>query len=109
MRWFWVDRFLEFESGRHATAVKNVSLAEEHLHDHFPGVPVNAFASFPLANFTFEGEPARYLSSPGVTRSFCSTCGTPLTYQAEDLPGDVNREAPKVDALTQGIDLSARK
>ncbi|HVA86984.1 MAG TPA: PIG-L family deacetylase [Candidatus Saccharimonadales bacterium] len=25
----------------------------------------------------------------------------------EDLPGDVNRQAPKVDALTQGIDLSA--
>ena len=27
----------------------------------------------------------------------------------EDLPGEVNRQAPKVDALTQGIDLSARK
>ena len=24
--------------GKHATAVKNVSLAEEHMHDHFPGV-----------------------------------------------------------------------
>lgn len=40
MRWFWIDRFIEFESGRTATAVKNVSLAEEHLHDHFPGFPV---------------------------------------------------------------------
>lgn len=40
MRWFWVDRFLEFESGSHARAVKNVSLAEEHLHDHFPGFAV---------------------------------------------------------------------
>ncbi len=40
MRWFWIDRFLEFESGRHAVAVKNVSLAEEHLHDHFPGAPL---------------------------------------------------------------------
>jgi len=40
MRWFWIDRFQEFESGRHAVAVKNVSLAEEHLHDHFPGAPV---------------------------------------------------------------------
>jgi 3-hydroxyacyl-[acyl-carrier-protein] dehydratase len=38
MRWFWVDRFEEFVRGRHAIAVKNVSLAEEHLHDHFPGV-----------------------------------------------------------------------
>lgn len=40
MRWFWIDRFTEFVSGTGATAVKNVSLAEEHLHDHFPGYPV---------------------------------------------------------------------
>lgn len=40
MRWYWIDRFLEFESGKRAVAVKNVSLAEEHLHDHFPGYPV---------------------------------------------------------------------
>jgi len=40
MRWFWIDRYTEFESGRSATAVKNVSLAEEHLHDHFPGAPI---------------------------------------------------------------------
>lgn len=40
MRWFWVDRFIEFKSGSHAKSIKNVSLAEEHLHDHQPGFPV---------------------------------------------------------------------
>jgi 3-hydroxyacyl-[acyl-carrier-protein] dehydratase len=40
MRWIWIDKFLEFESGRRAVAVKNVTLAEEHLHDHFPGFPI---------------------------------------------------------------------
>jgi 3-hydroxyacyl-[acyl-carrier-protein] dehydratase len=40
MRWFWIDKFLEFESGKTAKAVKNVTLAEEHLHDHYPGFPV---------------------------------------------------------------------
>jgi 3-hydroxyacyl-[acyl-carrier-protein] dehydratase len=40
MRWYWIDRFIEFESGKRARSVKNVSLAEEHLHDHFPGFPV---------------------------------------------------------------------
>lgn len=40
MRWYWIDRYLEFESGRRARAIKNVSLAEEHLHDHFPGYSV---------------------------------------------------------------------
>jgi 3-hydroxyacyl-[acyl-carrier-protein] dehydratase len=40
MRWYWIDRFIEFESGRRAKAVKSVSLSEDHLHDHFPGWPV---------------------------------------------------------------------
>lgn len=40
MRWFWLDRFEELVSGSHAVAVKNVSLSEEHIHDHFPGYPV---------------------------------------------------------------------
>lgn len=40
MRWIWIDKFTEFESGRRAVAIKNVSLAEEYLHDHFPGYPV---------------------------------------------------------------------
>ncbi len=40
MRWIWIDKFVEFESGRRAVAVKNVTTAEEHLHDHFPGFPV---------------------------------------------------------------------
>ncbi|MCK5225526.1 MAG: beta-hydroxyacyl-ACP dehydratase [Planctomycetes bacterium] len=40
MRWIWIDKFVEFESGKRAVALKNVTLAEEHLHDHFPGFPV---------------------------------------------------------------------
>lgn len=40
MRWIWIDKFVEFESGRRAVSVKNVSLAEEHLHDNFPGFPI---------------------------------------------------------------------
>ena len=40
MRWFWIDRFTEFVSGSHATAVKGVSLAEDHLHDHHVGYPI---------------------------------------------------------------------
>ena len=41
MRWIWIDKFIEFESGRRAVSIKNVSLAEEHLHDHVPGYPVH--------------------------------------------------------------------
>ena len=40
MRWTWIDRFVAFESGKSATAVKNLSHAEDHFADHFPGFPV---------------------------------------------------------------------
>jgi 3-hydroxyacyl-[acyl-carrier-protein] dehydratase len=40
MRWYWIDRFLEFESGRQAKAIKCISLAEDHLHDHFSLYPM---------------------------------------------------------------------
>jgi 3-hydroxyacyl-[acyl-carrier-protein] dehydratase len=40
MRWIWIDRFVEFESGKRARAVKNLSLAEDHFAEHFPGYPV---------------------------------------------------------------------
>ena len=40
VRWIWIDGFVEFQSGHRAVAVKNVSLAEEHLHDCYPGLPI---------------------------------------------------------------------
>lgn len=46
MRWLWIDRVLELVPGRRLVAIKNVSLAEEHLRDHFaadalgPATPV---------------------------------------------------------------------
>jgi 3-hydroxyacyl-[acyl-carrier-protein] dehydratase len=40
VRWIWIDRFLSFESGKSARAVKNLSLAEDHFEHHFPGYPV---------------------------------------------------------------------
>ena len=40
MRWIWIDRYLEFHSGKSARAVKNLSLAEDFFADHFPGYPV---------------------------------------------------------------------
>lgn len=36
MRWIWIDRILELERGVRCVAIKNVSAAEDVLHDHFP-------------------------------------------------------------------------
>ncbi len=40
MRFVLIDRILELVPGQSLVAVKNLSLAEEYLADHFPGFPV---------------------------------------------------------------------
>lgn len=40
MRFSLVDRILSLEAGTSIATVKNLSLAEEYLADHFPGFPV---------------------------------------------------------------------
>lgn len=40
MRFVLIDRILEVDPGRSLVALKNLSLSEEYLADHFPGFPV---------------------------------------------------------------------
>ncbi|VAX37351.1 3-hydroxyacyl-[acyl-carrier-protein] dehydratase, FabZ form [hydrothermal vent metagenome] len=40
MRFALIDRITSIERGKSITAVKNVSMAEEYLADHFPGFPI---------------------------------------------------------------------
>lgn len=40
MRWFWIDKFVEFESGRRAVATKNICLAEEQMDQYGPWLPL---------------------------------------------------------------------
>jgi 3-hydroxyacyl-[acyl-carrier-protein] dehydratase len=40
MRWLWIDRFVEFERGRRAVAIKNIALTEPQLDGYLPGSPL---------------------------------------------------------------------
>src|ERR1051325_7827392 len=40
MRFVLIDRIVDLQRGKSLVAVKNLSLAEEYLADHFPGFPV---------------------------------------------------------------------
>lgn len=40
MRFSLIDRITELQPGKTIKAVKNLSLAEEYLQDHFPGFPI---------------------------------------------------------------------
>jgi 3-hydroxyacyl-[acyl-carrier-protein] dehydratase len=93
MRWYWIDRFLEFESARHAVAVKTVTLAEEHLHDHFPGHPVMPHSliieGFAQCGGLLVGECTRYSANmilakvPKAVFHFPVRPGDSLVYRVE--------------------------
>ncbi len=40
MRFSLIDRIVSLEAGKSITALKNLTMAEEYLADHFPGFPV---------------------------------------------------------------------
>lgn len=57
MRWMWIDRIVELVPRQRLVAVKHVSLAEEHLHDHFEADPARGLAPAPVmpASLILEG------------------------------------------------------
>lgn len=101
MRWIWIDTFVEFSSGKSASAVKNVTLAEEHLHDHFPGYPV-----MPPA-LMIEGMAQTAGILVGEARNFAENVILAKIRRAEfddyAVPGDQLR----YDALVESIDERA--
>jgi hypothetical protein len=53
--------------------------------------PVTTFLVVRRADFRYvEGAPALYQSSPGVRRSFCGRCGSPLAYETDERPDDID-------------------
>src|SRR5438067_691906 len=70
MRYFLIDKVTELVLGTHARGVKNITLTDEVLHDHFPDHPIMPGAlileaAAQLAGFLLEvsfnqaGEPPR--------------------------------------------------
>jgi hypothetical protein len=53
--------------------------------------PLATFAGVGRNRFRFvRGTPRVYVSSPGVRRSFCAECGSPIAYEADRLPDEVH-------------------
>lgn len=93
MRWFWIDKYTEFVCGDRATAIKNVALSEEQLHDHFPGWPVMPHALIVegmaqtgglLVNASSDFQERVVLAKLGkVVFHFDAVPGDTLVYQAK--------------------------
>ena len=78
------------------------------------GAPVTTYAGFPAERFAYvAGEPARFHSSPGVTRTFCGRCGSQIVYRHDDAPALIELttatlDDPEVFPPTREIWLSHR-
>src|SRR3546814_7486756 len=53
--------------------------------------PVTAFFGVSRSAFRFTGKaPAVYASSPGVRRLFCGRCGSPMAYETDRRPQEID-------------------
>ncbi|WP_102107662.1 GFA family protein [Oceaniglobus roseus] len=53
--------------------------------------PVTTFFGVRNAAFRWLGDrPAAFSSSEGVTRRFCATCGSPMSYESREYPGETH-------------------
>ena len=57
----------------------------------------HAIAWVTVAEVAFSGERVRHASSPGVERSFCGRCGTPLSYRTAERPGETDLTVCSLD------------
>lgn len=51
----WIDRVIELEPRKRMVAIKNITLAEEHLHDHFPETKTEPAVPVMPASLMIEG------------------------------------------------------
>jgi hypothetical protein len=62
------------------------------------GAPFVTYAAFrPARLHWIKGRPTAFASSPGVTRSFCGKCGSPLAYEGERWPGEIHIHVGTLD------------
>ena len=62
------------------------------------GAPIVAWLTFPADAFAWvRGVPAEHHSTPPVTRTFCSACGTSLTYVHTERPSEIDVVTSSVD------------
>ncbi|THV13622.1 GFA family protein [Rhizobium rhizophilum] len=69
--------------------------------------PVTTFFTVPREGTDLAGESLRYYaSSPGVRRGFCGNCGSPMSFETERRPDDIDLY---VASLDEGLSVPIRE
>jgi hypothetical protein len=62
------------------------------------GAPMLAWFSVPRTAFRITaGAPTRFASSAGARRGFCPRCGTPLTFESDEFPDEIDITTVSLD------------
>jgi 3-hydroxyacyl-[acyl-carrier-protein] dehydratase len=103
MRWMWIDTIVTYEPDRRLVAIKNVSLAEEHLHDHFPGAAVMP------TSLVIEGiaQAAGLLVIDAIdyARQVVLAKVAKAEFRFDALPGDVIRYEVEIEELGESVSI----
>jgi hypothetical protein len=68
------------------------------------GAPVVAWATYKRSSFSvMSGDIHWHSSSPGVTRGVCAQCGSSITYENENRPGDIDVSVNCLDEPTTPV------
>ena len=103
MRWMWIDRIVEHEPGVRLVAIKNTSLAEEHLHDHLPATADTPAMPLMPASLMIEGMAQTAGILVGATNDFQEKAilakVAKAEFAADILPGMTIRYSAKIDRI----------
>jgi len=104
MRWMWIDRVVELVPRERLVAIKHVSLAEEHLHDHFPAVGSRPAMPIMPACFIVEGmaQSAGILvgHAEGFREKVVLAKVSKAELHAEAVPGDTLRYTATIEQFS---------
>jgi 3-hydroxyacyl-[acyl-carrier-protein] dehydratase len=100
MRWLWIDKIIDHVPNKRLVAIKNVSLAEEHLHDYI----VDGQVIMP-ASLLIEGMAQTAGILVGTTSKFKEKVIlakiTKATFDSDVTAGDMVRYDATIDRLDE--------
>ena len=103
MRWIWIDRIVDLQRGERCVAIKNVSLAEEHLHDHFPAADGQPARPVMPASLMIEGTAQTAGILVGHARDFAERVIlakiTKATFERDVFPGQTLRYTAAIERI----------
>lgn len=103
MRWLWIDAILLHEPATRLVAVKNVSLAEDHLHQHFGDGEDGPAQPMMPASLMLEGMAQTAGILVGSVRNFSEKVilakVTEASFNADVFPGQSIRYDASIDRI----------